>query len=147
MPHIFTMMQMDPNKNLQHESCTPPKSLQLWIIKFSQKKLGSQVMIFGTRVPKTFNLEKFCPSLGRILTYLHGNFHLVPLGISKFISNMDSIACYKISKMSKNSPKSFLSRENRREEVGIFSLFVQVISMKNQVENQTYAGYFLLYRS
>ena len=42
--------------------------------KFSQKKLGSQVMIFGIRVPKIFNLQKFCPSLGRILTHLLGHF-------------------------------------------------------------------------
>ena len=61
-------------QNFQHESCSPPESLQLLFTKFSQKKLGSQVMIFGTRVRETFNLVKFCPSLGRILTNLHGNF-------------------------------------------------------------------------
>ena len=60
-------------ENFQHESCSPPQNIQLWFTKFSQKMLGSQVMILWTRVHETFNLVKFCPSLGRILTYLHGN--------------------------------------------------------------------------
>ena len=59
---------------MQHESCSISQSIQLLFTKFSQKKLVSQVMIFVTRVPKTFNLGKFCPSLGRILTHLLGHF-------------------------------------------------------------------------
>ena len=61
-------------ENIWHEICSPPQNLQLWFTKFSQKMLGSQVMILWIRVHETFNLVKFCPSLGRILTYLHGNF-------------------------------------------------------------------------
>ena len=74
LPHIFNQDAYGFKQNLQHESCSPSQSLQLWFIKFSKKKIGSQVMIFWTRVPKTFNLEKFCPSLGRILTHLLGHF-------------------------------------------------------------------------
>ena len=44
-------------QNIQHKSCIPTQSLQRLFKKFSQKKLGSQVMIFGTRVPKTCNRE------------------------------------------------------------------------------------------
>ena len=76
-PNFVPFFHQDANgfkQNLQHESCSPSQSLQLLFTKFSQKNLGSQVMIFGTRVPKTFNLEKFCPSLGWILTHLLGQF-------------------------------------------------------------------------
>ena len=38
-------------ENFPHESCSLLHNLQLWFIKFSQKKLVSQVTIFGTRVP------------------------------------------------------------------------------------------------
>ena len=76
-PNFVPFFHQDENglkQNLQHESCIPSQSLQLWFTKFSQKRLVSQVMSFGTRVPKTFNLEKFCPSLGRILTHLLSHF-------------------------------------------------------------------------
>ena len=61
-------------------------------------------------------------------------FHLVPRGISKCISKMDYRAHCKISKMSKNSPRSFLSRENRRREVGIFSLLFKPFSHKIKLQ-------------
>ena len=46
-------------QNLKHESCSPLQNIQLLFTKFSQRKLVSQVMIFGTRVQNIFNLEKF----------------------------------------------------------------------------------------
>ena len=45
-------------------------------------------------------------------------------------------ACYKISKMSKNSPRSFVVRENRRRENGILSLLFKPFLQMLQVENQ-----------
>ena len=54
-------------------------------------------------------------------------FHIVPRGIFKSNSNMDCIEHFKLSKMSKNSLRSFLSRENRRDEVRVLSLELQAI--------------------
>ena len=71
-------------------------------------------------------------------------FHLVPLGISKFISNMDCRSWYKISKMSKNSPKSFVVRENLRLEVGKNSLLIQGIFLVIQVANSNQPCLYLI---
>ena len=66
-------------------------------------------------------------------------FHLVPLGISRLISKIDCIACYKISKMSKNSPRSFMVRENRRNENGnlslLFKAFLQCYKLQISLDH------------
>ena len=62
-------------------------------------------------------------------------FHIVPLRISKLISNIDCKACYKLSKMSKNSLNTFVVRENRRLEVGKYSLFIHDMFIVIQVAN------------
>ena len=62
-------------------------------------------------------------------------FHIVPRGISKLISKMDYRACYKISKMTKNSPKSFVVMENRKLEVGKNSLLIHGMFILIQVSN------------
>ena len=54
-------------------------------------------------------------------------FHIVPRGIFKRNLKMGCVAYCKLSKMSKNSLISFLSRENRRDEVRVLSLELQVI--------------------
>ena len=54
-------------------------------------------------------------------------FHIVASGIFKSKSNMGCIEHCKLSKMSKNSLRSFLSRENRRDEVRVLSLELQGI--------------------
>ena len=67
-PQLFHHDEIGFKGNFQHESCSPPLNLQLLFTKFSQKKLVFQVKNFGIRVHETFNLVKFCPSLGRFLT-------------------------------------------------------------------------------
>ena len=67
-------MHMDSNKTYNMKVVVLHKFYNFDSQSFLKEKLGSQVMIFGTRVRETFNLVKFCPSLGRILTYLHGHF-------------------------------------------------------------------------
>ena len=80
-------------------------------------------------------------------------FHIVPRGIFKSNSNIDCIAHFNISKMSKNSLRSFLSRENRRDEVRVLSLELQVIldEHMNQINvrmhNICFAGLKLVYHS
>ena len=54
-------------------------------------------------------------------------FHIVPSGIFKRNSNMGCREHCKLSKMSKNSLISFLSRENRRDEFRVLSLELQAI--------------------
>ena len=85
LSHFFHQDENGLKENLQHESCILSQSLQLWLTKFYQKRLVSQVMIFGTRVPKTFNLEKICPNLGRFWPIFLAIFHIVTLGVYSFI--------------------------------------------------------------
>ena len=54
-------------------------------------------------------------------------FHIVPRGIFKSHSKMGCRAYCKLSKIPKNSLRSFLSRKNRRDEVRVLSLELQVI--------------------
>ena len=49
-------------------------------------------------------------------------FHIVPRVILKSDLNMDCREHCNLSKMSKNSLRSFLSRENRRDEVRVYHL-------------------------
>ena len=74
-------------------------------------------------------------------------FNLVPSGISKYISKMDYRAFYNISKMSKNSPRSFMVRENRKFENGKLSLLSMAFYTLAQVANQFVSCLYLFYRS
>ena len=62
-------------------------------------------------------------------------FHIVQLVITNFISKMECRACFNLSKMSKNSPKSFVVRENRRLEVGKNSFFIHGMFIVIEVAN------------
>ena len=71
-------------------------------------------------------------------------FHIVPLGISRSISKMECRECYKLSKKSKNSPKSFVVRENRRLEFGKNSLFIHGMFIVIQVANSNQLALYLI---
>ena len=57
---------------------------------------------------------------------------------------MDCRACCKLSKMSKNSPNSFVVRENRRLEVGKNSLLIHGIFILMQVANSNQPCLYLI---
>ena len=80
-------------------------------------------------------------------------FHIVKNGILKINSKMGFIAYYKLSKMSKNSLRSFLRRENQRDEDRILSLELQVIfdehmnQIHTRLHNLCFSGFKLVSHS
>ena len=88
-PNFFTMMQLDSKKTSNVKVLVLHEIYNFSSQSFFQKMLGYQDINLWIGVHELNNLVKICPSLGRFWPNFMDIFHLVPRGISKFISNMD----------------------------------------------------------